>query len=395
MAAKKSYSPPLWMMLITFLGWMVLLIDKGLWFIPMLILAVFVIIICKDYLENKAKTYNKKNSKKKYVDKEKSIDSILIPEVEERYFVSNQVNLFKYSVFLFFITKSGGYKALGVENKEDLLDALRNLNIERKRFADFVVTEIDSNVLMVLDDESVFKVNVRDLVNRFYKQKRIPLKGKKILKVYSINKKFDRTGVSLVIVTKTAVAQKKNLTQVLSLISHIYEQHGSTKILDHLNNDAVVTGILNPPNSEIIIVTNKGRVIRSARDKIDYKRLIELSEGDCLTSITSINNSGGLVFFLDSQSAHYKLIPVIDFRFTVFGGKGIKISLGENHQFIPDNVVFINDENEILITVTDKGKITLIKASKLIVSSRMSEPNSMFKLLNNDYIRIVKTYSSL
>ena len=131
MAAKKSYSPPLWMMLITFLGWMVLLIDKGLWFIPMLILAVFVIIICKDYLENKAKTYNKKNSKKKYVDKEKSIDSILIPEVEERYFVSNQVNLFKYSVFLFFITKSGGYKALGVENKEDLLDALRNLNIER------------------------------------------------------------------------------------------------------------------------------------------------------------------------------------------------------------------------------------------------------------------------
>lgn len=392
MAAKKSYSPPLWMMMIMFLGWMVLLIDKGLWIIPMLILAVFGIIICKNYLENKAKTYNEK----KYVNTEKSTDSLLIPQVEERYFESNQINLFKYSIFLFFMTKSGGYKALGLKDKKDLLDVLRNLNIERKRFDDFVIAEKDSNILMILDDGAVFKVNVRDLVNRFYKQKRIPLNGRKMLKAYTINRRSNISGYSLVTITETALAQKMSLTRALRLISHIYEQHGSAKVFSFSKNDFVVSGIVNPPNSEIIIATNKGRAITSVRDKIDYKRLIDLSEDDYVTSVTSINNNEeGFVMFLDSRNANYILIPIIDFRVTSFGGRGIKISSSLKNKFISDTIVFINDKKEILITVTNKGIITQIKASELTMSTRMSEPINMFNIESNDYIRIVKTYSSL
>ncbi len=216
-----------------------------------------------------------------------------------------------------------------------------------------------------------------------------------IIEYYNKNKE---TGVSaflplgndiedkdLLFLTKKGIIKKMKMTDFKSIY-----RSGKLAINTFKHKDSIVTVSLVKDDSDILIATNKGKVVRiksanlKNRSRISYGvKGIKLAPEHKVAGMASSIN-GNLVFTI-SEKGYGKASPISLYRSTKRGASGVlglKISKKTGDLV---NVACVNKTEKIIIT-TNKGKTIQIELSKLNTIGRNTVGVKMVSLKENDKI---------
>lgn len=161
-------------------------------------------------------------------------------------------------------------------------------------------------------------------------------------------------------------------------------------------NDSLTKVIIADDNSEIVLGTKFGQLVRFYVSKIKPLskktfgnigiKLLE-AENDNLIGLAIINNFEDYVLVSTGKSK-MKKSSLDDYRLTNRGGKGVKTaSISDNTGYII-NIEVVN-ENDVYLLITNLNNMFILEIFNLRIVGRVTKPTNVFKLNENEKINTI------
>jgi DNA gyrase subunit A len=169
--------------------------------------------------------------------------------------------------------------------------------------------------------------------------------------------------------------------------------------LELADNDHLIGVAITDGNSEVMVFTNSGKVIRFPENKVRPMgrtargvRGVKLSENQRAISLVVIASKGDIL--TATEFGYGKRTPVEEYRATGRGGQGvISIQVNErNGQVI--GAIQVNSEDEVML-ISNKGTLVRVPAAEISLVGRNTQGVRLIQLSNDEVLVSLERIATL